>query len=148
MPHRLKKRVLEKRQALVIARLSTGHTQAEVAREFGATTGAVAMFVARHSDEIDAMTAAYNAKLTETTFDTEIEQKGYRIREYGEIYNDSKNAALAAEATDKAVLHGTAMKALRSVAEETGQLPKTDQNINVRQQVLLRIVEGSTEQLG
>lgn len=165
MTHRLKKRVLEKRQALVISRLSTGHSQADVAREFGATTGAVALFVARHAAEIDEMTAAVNSVVKQN----EIANKDFRVKELGAIYNDLKSereqygihvvqtvtetdgeTTRVIETRDlRRDLVAESRAVLRAVAEELGQIPKTDQNINIRQQVLIRQIEGvDPEKLG
>jgi hypothetical protein len=97
-------------------------------------------FQQRHAETINAQVS----EVEERAEQYRIAHKVYRIGEHQELYDTSKASIAEAETTqDKLAAVKTALQALHSVAEELGQLPRPDQNINIKAMLLLREVGGT-----
>lgn len=125
--------------------LVDGLNMTEMAAKYHVDHSAVVKFKQRNAEALEQAIAEvvdYSRKVA-------ISDKTFRISELGGIYDNAKSEYGSAEATtDRLAALREARSTLRAVAEELGDLPKPDQNLNIRAQVLLRQVEGTTEELG
>lgn len=131
---------LEKHFSDVFADLVGSIPQPEIARKYGVTPAAVTLFKQRNAE---ALEQAMN-EVTKYHADTAIANKEYRIGELSSLYEVARAEIATAEShSDKAMMINTAAARLKQVAEELGQLPRPDQNINVKAMLLLREVSGT-----
>lgn len=131
---------LEKQRIDVLDMLTSGKTQAEVARITKVSREAVSKFVERHASELIARTEAIEADAANYA----ISSKVWRIGEYDDLYARAKaEIDLAEDTYGKVAAVKAASGALRAVAEELGALPRPDQNINIKAMMLIREVGGT-----
>ncbi len=120
--------------------LTAGKTQADVARIHKVSREAVSKFAERHAEELITRTEAIEAEAANYA----IASKAWRIGEYDSLYATAKaEIDLAEDTYGKVAAVKAASGALRAVAEELGALPRPDQNINVRAQLLIRELGGT-----
>lgn len=112
----------------------------DAARKYGVTRQSMHQFAYRHAEELEEL----KQKVVERAETFEIEQKHYRLGETQELYTRAKaEIDLAEDTYSKVAAIKTANGLLRYAAEELGQLPRPDQNINVKAMMLIRQVEGA-----
>ncbi len=131
---------LEKQTQEVIGDLLDGMSQANVARKYAVATSSVSDFAVRHGEEINR-----RAEAVETDSAVhQISSKVWRIGENQELYSLAKAEVTTAETTsERLAAINTASARLRQVAEELGALPRPDQNVNIRAQLLVREYKGA-----
>ncbi len=136
---------LERNKAKVLDALIAGQAGREIARQFKVTESAVRMFKQRHQDVL----APALAEVVKATVDVAVRDKEERIRRLAAIADKAQTAYLSDEARlrDMAPLMREERAAYRDIAEELGQLPKGDVNIDARTQVLIRSYDTWPEQL-
>ena len=128
---------LERHHDEVINHLLDSTPTAEIASLYGVSKQAVFIFKVRHEAELDEM----RLKVAEQSKALAIAEKVYRIAEYGHIY-DLMNEEVAQHGIIETNSEGNRFfranlvkemrGTLRSVAEETGQLPRPEVNIDAR----------------
>ena len=145
---RLTKRrtTLEKHRSEVLDMLLDGAKPADIAKRHKVSIEAVMKFQQRHAETINTQVAAAEEKADIHR----VSRKAYRIGEMQGLYDTSKaEINLAEDTSGKVAAIKTALSILHAAAEELGQLPRPDQNINLRAQVLIRELKGANpEELG
>ena len=137
---------LERHHDEVINHLLDGTPSPEIAKLYGVSKTAVFIFKARHEEELNEM----RLKVAEQSKELAIAEKVNRIAEYGHLYGlmrsdvdenglfvtevrHEKDSDVTIETRDfRANLVKEMRGTLRSVAEETGQLPRPEVNIDAR----------------
>lgn len=163
---------LEKRRDEVIKALATQpRTLAEIASDFGVSESALYLFQERHAEEIEPM----RESAREAALDFAIAQKVHRMRNkqmlwslLGEVVEARKRGETGLHTglvvkTVRELKSGTLVEEYRiddgllaaverletSAAHEMGDIPRPDQNINVKALLLVREIDGaSLEELG
>lgn len=154
---------LEKHFPEVFSDLVSGVTQPEIARKYGVDPSAVAYFKRRNAEALEKAMS----EVVDYTRDVSIANKEWRIREAQGDYDKVIDWLTEHSMTERTVrwdkdgnevgetirIRKDALDLLkgyrREVAEELGQLPKADLNINLKAAVLVRQIEGNAlEELG
>lgn len=132
---------LEKNFAAVFRDLADGRmTQVAIAAKYRVSQQAVSQFAERNRPALDQA----KAETVDYTKQALVADKGYRISELGDIYSKTREEYEAAESTsDRLAALKESRGTLRAVSEELGQLPRPDQNINIKAALLIRQIEGS-----
>lgn len=131
---------LEKQFSDVFSDIMAGLPGTEIAAKYGVDRSAVAHFKRRNAEALNQAMV----EVTNYSKQTDVANKEYRISELGGLYGVAKAEIQTAESsTDRLNAVKTAMGALRGVAEELGQLPRPDQNINVKAMMLIREIGGT-----
>ncbi len=170
----LRRTSLEKHKGEVIALLLTGMKPGEIATKYKVHPSALTKFMRRHEDRLvtlrDKVTAqvedyAIAAKVNRVATNDllknlldqvrEARQNGGTGIETGLVVRTYKalgsgdNMQIVEEYSIDPALLAAVDRLHRSTAEELGQLPRPEQNVNLRAQVLIREIAGfDPEQLG
>jgi hypothetical protein len=147
---------LEKHFTDVFSDVLAGLNQQEIARKYKVTPAAVSLFKTRNSEVIEQALKEVGYKTREAA----IADKQYRIMEAQNDYNtieewlgehglsertvryDKDGNEIGETIRFRKDLVDARRQLRRDVAEELGQLPRPDQNINVKALMLVRQVEG------
>lgn len=131
---------LEKHFDTVFTDIMSGMPNTAIAQKYDVDKSAVTYFKQRNAEALDqAMKEVVRYSRAQ-----DIANKDFRISELGSLYTVAKSEIDVAETTpDRLNAVKTAMGALRGVAEELGQLPRPDQNINVKAMLLVREIGGT-----
>ncbi len=137
---------LKRNEAVVLGLLMSNLETSEIAKRFEVSETAVRAFRRRHADVL----VPAKLQVVTTVLDVAIRNKEERIRRLAAIATDMHKLRTSGEvegARNVAALAREERAAYRDVAEELGQLPKGDVNIDARTQVLIRSYDTWPEQL-
>ncbi len=136
---------LKRNEAVVLGLLMSNLETSEIARRFEVSETAVRAFRRRHADVL----IPAKQEVVKVIADIAIRDKEERIRRLAAIANEARSMRENNDELrprDSAAMMREERAAYRDVAEELGQLPKGDVNVDARQ-IIIRSYDTWPEQL-